>query len=177
MTGHLSAITALVISSAYAIIVSGSADGVAIVWDLNRILYVRTLCRDVCAVDTIAVSPATGVIVVCTAKAISVFTINGHRLLVKSLDSADESAVSATFWTNTNDQYEPYEILLTGHSHNTLRAWRLGQVRGAWSLECVKVLRPSQHGEQDQNTQITAILNTSLKVYAGNSIGKLFCWS
>lgn len=41
--GHIEAVTCLAASSAYNIVVSGSRDGTAIVWDLSRCLFVRQL--------------------------------------------------------------------------------------------------------------------------------------
>jgi WD40 repeat protein len=46
MRGHSAPITCVCASKAWSVLVSGSEDGSAIMWDLNRATYVRSLWED-----------------------------------------------------------------------------------------------------------------------------------
>jgi WD40 repeat protein len=45
LCGHLGPISCVAVSRAYSIVVSGSSDKTCIVWDLNRLNYVRQLSQ------------------------------------------------------------------------------------------------------------------------------------
>lgn len=57
--GHIDAVTALTCSTAYNIIISGSRDQTAIIWDLARMTYARQLIGHVGAVTAISINELT----------------------------------------------------------------------------------------------------------------------
>lgn len=83
--GHSGAIKSIAISKSFSIAVTGDANGVCIVWDLNRLSYVRTLCKLDTEVDSLVVSETLGDIVAVNhhfdqhnKSSFSVHTINGE---------------------------------------------------------------------------------------------------
>ena len=65
--GHTGKVSAFTVCKQYAIMVSGSDDGTAIIWDLNNKTYVRSLYGNPTAISSVAASPQTGEIVtVCS---------------------------------------------------------------------------------------------------------------
>ena len=57
--GHTDAVTCLSSSPAYNVIVSGSRDGTAIIWDLSRCLFVRQLRGHAGPVAAVAINDLT----------------------------------------------------------------------------------------------------------------------
>ncbi|XP_076442605.1 lysosomal-trafficking regulator-like isoform X2 [Babylonia areolata] len=60
LCGHQGPITVLQVCKAFGVVVSGSEDSTAIIWDLNRLSYVRTVARHKAAVTVVAVSSTLG---------------------------------------------------------------------------------------------------------------------
>lgn len=65
--GHTDAITCLATSPAYNVIISGSRDSSAIIWDLSRGVFVRQLRGHAGPVAAVAVNDLTGDIATCAA--------------------------------------------------------------------------------------------------------------
>lgn len=59
LTGHNDAITCLTASQAYRILVSGSDDQTCIVWDLNRLKFIRQLPNHATSISCITVNELT----------------------------------------------------------------------------------------------------------------------
>lgn len=57
--GHTEAVTCLAASPAYNVVVSGSRDGTAIVWDLSRCLFVRQLTGHTGPISAVTVNDLT----------------------------------------------------------------------------------------------------------------------
>lgn len=57
--GHTEAVTCLATSPAYNVVVSGSRDGTAIVWDLSRCLFVRQLTGHAGPISAVTVNDLT----------------------------------------------------------------------------------------------------------------------
>ncbi len=58
--GHSDVVTTLVVCKPFSVLVSASVDGTAIVWDLNRLSYVRSIRDHKDAVQALAVSDTLG---------------------------------------------------------------------------------------------------------------------
>lgn len=65
--GHTDAVTCLAASSQYNMIVSGSRDGTAIVWDMSRFTFVRQLSDHVGLVAAVSINDLNGDIATCSA--------------------------------------------------------------------------------------------------------------
>lgn len=57
--GHMDAVTCLAASSSYNIIVSGSRDGTAIIWDMSRYIFVRQLSGHMGLVACVSINDLT----------------------------------------------------------------------------------------------------------------------
>ncbi len=58
--GHAGAVTALTVCRPYSVLVSAGVDASAIVWDLNRLSYVRSVRAHASAIDALTVSDTLG---------------------------------------------------------------------------------------------------------------------
>lgn len=63
LSGHSHEVASIVISKEWSVIVSGGRDGKVIIWDLNRLCYIRTLKHHKFPITALAISPTTGDIV------------------------------------------------------------------------------------------------------------------
>jgi len=80
LSGHSKSITTLALSSAFSLIISGSEDKTCIIWDLNKLGYVRTLSGFPDPVTKISINPCNGDIAICSGPMLSVWSINGILL-------------------------------------------------------------------------------------------------
>ena len=87
--GHADAVLCVCAAAAYGIAVTGSADGTAIVWDVNRKLYIQSLVPPDCdgmAVTAVALSSVSGAIVTVSTRqspgqsTVCLWSINGDLL-------------------------------------------------------------------------------------------------
>lgn len=89
--GHTDAVTCLAASPAYNMIVSGSRDGTAIVWDMSRFMFVRQLSDHVGLVAAVSINDLSGDIATCSGTWLHLWTVNGDQLATvnTSIGSAD----------------------------------------------------------------------------------------
>ncbi|XP_019848853.1 PREDICTED: WD repeat and FYVE domain-containing protein 3-like isoform X2 [Amphimedon queenslandica] len=122
--GHTGPILCLATSSSYNIIVSGSKDRTCIIWDSNKLLFVRQLCGHQSPVTIVNINQLSGNIVSCTRNDIRLWTVNGVLLARAELTITGNfrllcCAVSEMFeWDNDN-------VILTGSTDGVVRLWRL----------------------------------------------------
>ncbi|KAL7420576.1 Beige protein-like 1 [Cryptotrichosporon argae] len=88
LRGHTRPVTCLAVSEAWSLLVTGSEDGTALVWDMNRLRYIRTLQTPSGEpIKYTAVHEADGQVVLATARRLFLFTLNGHPIASASVDS------------------------------------------------------------------------------------------
>ncbi|XP_067940034.1 lysosomal-trafficking regulator-like isoform X2 [Watersipora subatra] len=83
LIGHRSPITSLVVCKEYSIVVSADESGLCIIWDLNKLSYVRCIQNETKSrIDCVAVSPTLGDIAFCSphgsGSVLEVFTVNAQ---------------------------------------------------------------------------------------------------
>ena len=132
--GHSEHVTALAICIPYSIMVSGSADRSIIVWDINRIAFVRSIStpKEAGAVTCIAISHTLGdIAVACESggggSTLSVWTINGQ--FVKQLNLT--VAITCMQYTAALEGVN-INVLVTGHRDGWIRlfsSWNLTIIR------------------------------------------------
>eukprot|EP01080_Neovahlkampfia_damariscottae_P002185 gene2185-2049_t len=110
--GHSSEILSIAVNDEFGIIVSGSSDNSAIIWDINRERYLRSIKHEG-IVTAVAVSPTTGDIATFSigkseGNIISLFGINGVLIAKKELT---EPVTCLKF---SSSEYSQYTTLIAG---------------------------------------------------------------
>ncbi|KAI7869795.1 WD40-repeat-containing domain protein, partial [Spinellus fusiger] len=123
LRGHTSVIITLTASRAYSILVSGSEDKTAIIWDLNRMKYVRSLMGHENSVQLVRVNNSTGDIITCSGHILRLWTINGELLLSKSTCPSSESILSCVFYDEQANEWTGRDTIITGHKKGIIKVW------------------------------------------------------
>lgn len=120
LRGHTSGVVRLAVSRSFSTIVSVSEDGKVIVWDLNRLRFVRELSHeDADKVTSVAISDVTGDIVTSTGTKVMLWTINGEKILEKNVFAeSEEKVVTMGFYEGSHDEWMEQTYLFTGHRSN-----------------------------------------------------------
>ncbi|XP_017491941.1 PREDICTED: WD repeat and FYVE domain-containing protein 3-like, partial [Rhagoletis zephyria] len=135
--GHTEAVTCLASSASYGIIVSGSRDRTCILWDLNRLVFIRQLGGGPtplhgCPVAAIAINDLTGDIATCCSTMLYLWTINGELIAsVNTLHvpvSANCSQILCLAFSTYNE-WDANNVILTGSSDGVVKLWTVAYVQ------------------------------------------------
>ncbi|RQM23603.1 hypothetical protein B5M09_003639 [Aphanomyces astaci] len=142
LTGHEDAVTCVAIDAAFNVILSGSKDGSAIVWDLRMRRYLRDLRGHDAPLRQVGVNAANGNLVTITTSQLRLWSINGDLL----------AAATAALCT-TCDVWQNGVVLVTGHANGTIACWGVKyptdakDVRGGGTTTSSFVVsKPSERG-------------------------------
>ncbi|XP_037812431.1 WD repeat and FYVE domain-containing protein 3 isoform X2 [Lucilia sericata] len=129
--GHTDAVTCLAASAAYNVIVSGSRDGTAIVWDMARFTFVRQLRGHVGVVAAVAINELTGDIATCSATWLHVWSINGDPLATVNtcVGSADRMQQILCVAFSQIREWDQQNVVITGSTDGVVRMWSLEYVQ------------------------------------------------
>lgn len=147
--GHTDAVTCIAASPAYNVIVSGSRDGTAIVWDMSRLIFVRQLRNHVGIVAAVSINDLTGDIATCSATWLHVWSTNGDPLATvnTSIGSADRMQQILCIAFSCTREWDQQNVIITGSTDGVVRMW---------SMEYVQV--PLQ-----EKPTVPQLLNTSIE--------------
>jgi WD40 repeat protein len=187
LCGHSKSITCVAVSSNFGIIVSGSEDGTDIIWDLNRLTYLRQLVqekseqdKDGSPVTAIAINQESGEITVCSGVMISVYTVNGAVLA--SIDSSKHMGRSPIVSVCVTEApvYQSENVIITGHQDGTMKffGFEYGEEQKKKRIISSLVnLRPRAFKNQHKNA-VTALHVSAdqRKLYSGDESGVVLCW-
>jgi len=145
--GHVEPITCLASSQSYSLIVSGSRDRTAIIWDLNRFTFVRQLGggpEDKLVhhgpVSAIAINDSTGDIATCASSWLYLWSINGELLAsIDSFSVSVQQSVCGNSSMSSNlsqihllsvcfsqfNEWESNEVIITGASDGSVAIWSM----------------------------------------------------
>ncbi|XP_068150456.1 LOW QUALITY PROTEIN: WD repeat and FYVE domain-containing protein 3 [Drosophila tropicalis] len=125
--GHTDAVTCLAASAAYNVIVSGSRDGTAIVWDMSRFTFVRQLRGHAGVVAAVAINELTGEIATCSATWLHVWSINGDALAMVNtcIGSADRMQQILCVAFSQIREWDQQNVVITGSTDGVVRMWSL----------------------------------------------------
>jgi len=123
LRGHRETVNTVAISVAYSIIVSGSEDKSCIVWDLNRLEYVRQLGKHEDGVRVVAINDATGDIATCSGPVLRLWTVNGDLILQKYTTQIGDPILDCVFYAGRTGEWVPQEIVFTSHRRGTVKVW------------------------------------------------------
>ncbi|KAF9267665.1 beach-domain-containing protein [Marasmius fiardii PR-910] len=190
---HSDEVTCVAASRPWAVAVSGSRDGSAAIWDLNRAVYVRSIWHgedgELTAVNLTAINESTGYIATCSRVKLCLHTINARPMAV--LDLTTLSSYSALHSTITalafhEREYSNLGILATGGSDGsiTLRTWTadgtpVGE-KVQWeflTVRSMKVRAPDGRRASRKLPTITALRFIGESLCHGEDTGKSFMWN
>ncbi|XP_018321850.1 WD repeat and FYVE domain-containing protein 3 [Agrilus planipennis] len=128
---HTDAVTCLASSPAYNVIVSGSRDYTAIVWDLSRGLFVRQLRGHAGPVAAVAVNDLTGDIATCAATWLHIWSINGDELanVNTCVGRADRMQQILCVAFSQTHEWDSQNVIMTGSTDGVVRMWSIDYVQ------------------------------------------------
>lgn len=173
--GHKDAITCIEVCKAFSIVVSGSCDSTAIIWDLNRLNYVRYLQHS----NTVAaacISRTTGdIATVCHSvnyisqestienrSVLKLWTVNGRFIG----DVSCEHMINCLEFSSAPEGIS-VNVIATGLSNGFIRLW------STWDLCHIGDIRPDLHLQQVSSLTFS---DDSQRLFAVNTQGKLVVW-
>lgn len=129
--GHTEAVTCLAASAGYQILVSGSRDRTAIVWDLSRLTFIRQLTGHNAPLAAIDINDLTGDIATCSGTWLHLWSINGDPLasvntLVGQIGRSQH--ILCVCFSQYNE-WDPMNVILTGSTDGVVRMWSLDYVQ------------------------------------------------
>lgn len=182
---HRDTILCVAASRSWSVIVSGSKDGSAALWDLNRAVYMRSIwhgevdSNDAVGVHLVAINESTGYIATCSRLKLCLHTINARP--IASLDLNFSATLSYVLPTITSlafheREYSRLGVLATGSPDGkiTLRTWNADNTpkdeRARWEFVTLRVLKA------EKPSPITALRFHGERLYHGDFDGQVFTW-
>ncbi|KAI8643957.1 hypothetical protein BD408DRAFT_137123 [Parasitella parasitica] len=183
LKGHSSVVTTIAASRTYSILVTGSEDKTAIIWDLNRKQYVKTLDGHENGVQIISINDTTGDIITCSGHIIRVWTVNGDLYLTKSACPSSESILSCIFYERKLTEWNIKDVIITGHRRGTVKFW-LKQVevdtktgQNKWSLTLVHEIGHKNRIDtsfDESDILALSVSNSRRTLFTGNRQGQVY---
>eukprot|EP01121_Diplochlamys_sp_Union-15-3_P019956 TRINITY_DN7642_c0_g1_i1.p1 TRINITY_DN7642_c0_g1~~TRINITY_DN7642_c0_g1_i1.p1 ORF type:complete len:629 (+),score=81.03 TRINITY_DN7642_c0_g1_i1:50-1888(+) len=163
LDGHKSKVKCIKVSQEFNIIVSGSTDKSAIIWDCRRLRYVRSLEGHSGPVVALSIHPYLGDIVTVdkndNGSNIYLWSING-KLISKCFDYNEILCVTFT----TTKPGLGKNIIISGHKNGKIKLWDYEE------LTLIRVL-------EGHESPVTALYvnDDNTQLLSGDSGGLLFC--
>ncbi|EEH21741.2 hypothetical protein PABG_03957 [Paracoccidioides brasiliensis Pb03] len=175
--GHRSLVTTLAVSRSFSTVLSASKDGKIMLWDLNRLEFVRSL-PDGEPVDCARINDATGNILVCRGNRISLYTLNGALLVDQAVcEHTDDSILSCAFYEGVSNEWLERELLFTGHKRGLVNIWSKTIRNGRFELDLIRQLHHVDNTRGDWASNVSAgiscILPLAQSVYTGDELGRV----
>ncbi|KAI9672618.1 MAG: hypothetical protein M1831_000053 [Alyxoria varia] len=179
--GHRSPIAVLTVSKAFGILLSASADGSVIIWDLNRLELIRKISVNQ-GVYSASINERNGHIMLSCGEKAYLFTLNGHLLIEQTLHAdRDGSITSCAFHESEGHAWVGCEVIFTGHKSGVINAWNVAiSSDGQWECQHLRTLeRPFQY-QNDANkgsAAVHSVIAFDQRLYSGTEDGRVFEWS
>jgi hypothetical protein len=178
--GHRTPVSVLALSRSFNALLSASPNGQVMLWDLNRCEFIRQL-DDELPVNCAAINDVTGNIVLCHEHEISMYTLNGDRLLrQESGDRLQEHIVSCACYEGAGNEWLERDLVFTGHKRGQVRIWNKVIRGGRFELELLRQLNHTDSSRDDGanvNAGISCILPMAQLVYTGDEDGRVVRFS
>ncbi|KAJ3010240.1 hypothetical protein NUW54_g2543 [Trametes sanguinea] len=188
MRGHTARVSYVTASRAWSLIVSGSKDGSAALWDLNRGVYVRSIRHgtgEAHEVHLAAVNESTGYIATCSRQRLWLHTINARPIVSLDLTDIAPSPLypPITSLAFLERDYAHTELLATGSPDGTItfRTWNTNSTpegqKARWEFVTLKTLKVKTEGRFRSSTPcVTALKFVGESLYHGEDTGRLYGW-
>ncbi|KZF23043.1 beach-domain-containing protein [Xylona heveae TC161] len=177
--GHRAPVNVLAASRSFSALLSASSDGQVILWNLNRLEFVRKLATGK-HVDCARINDVTGQILLCSGQHASLYTLNGELMLEQKVcESDDDDILSCAFYEGNGSEWLEKNLIFTGHRWGVAKVWEVTIRNGKFVLDLVKQLNHVDANNEDGfniSAAITAILPMSQAVYAGDEDGRVYEW-
>ena len=204
--GHRASITTLAVSRSFSALLSASSDGQVIMWDLNRLKLVRVLAQgavvEVCNPRSLmgnkayqgqcaCINDVTGMIMLCRARTVSLFTLNGEKVVEQDVCHENDDRITAcAFYEGSGNEYLERDLVFTGQRRGVVnvrcvilsiskvvvtreQVWNYTIVHGKFVLEHLKRMDHLDQAGYNVRAAITAILARAQAVYTGDEDGKV----
>jgi hypothetical protein len=179
LRGHRKKVKCLATSRSFSVVVSGSEDCSAIIWDLNRHQYVRSLEGHDLPISMVSINDNCGDIVTCDGNTLMLWDINGNLLAsnaVSELQGHSDLVRSCIPFEGRSAEVYDGELFLTGHQSGRICIWRKSfweKGKLPWKFELLHVLN-NRYGESI--TYLSFATNTRF-FFAGDASGKISTWT
>lgn len=192
MRGHSARVTCVAASRSWSLVVSGSQDGSAILWDLNRGTYVRSISHGEGPAHTVhlaAIQESSGYIATCSQDKLWLHTINARPVAVLDLTDIPGSPIYPPIASMAfhEREFAKVPVLATGSPDGTitLRTWNTDDTpageRAVWefvTLKKMKVKTPDGAAAlRGALPCITALRFVGESLYHGEDSGKVYSWN
>ncbi|KIJ42154.1 hypothetical protein M422DRAFT_209006 [Sphaerobolus stellatus SS14] len=179
LNGHREKVFCVVASRAWSLIVSGSEDGSAMLWELNRAQYVRAIHHG-SPVHLAAINESTGYIATCSRETLSLHTINGHQIVSIDVGAGlpDQRIISLAFHER---EWSYSGVLATGTAGGSiaLRTWNADDTpagqKARWQFQTLRTLK-CRSLDDGTNPAVTALRFVGECLYFGQNDGKVYSW-
>jgi hypothetical protein len=152
--GHRTPVTILAVSKSFSTLLSASSDGTVLLWDLNRLEFVRKLTHSRGAIECAKINDVTGDIMLCRGQKVILYTLNGELILEQSVADPrdhDDYIASCAWYEGIGNEWLENSLCFTGQRGGIVNIWRKTVLGGKWALQLVKrmehVDRRSRGGE------------------------------
>lgn len=179
--GHKTPVTTLAVSKSFSTLLSASSDGTVILWDLNRLEFVRKLAHGR-PIECARINDISGDIMLCRGQKVALYSLNGELLLDQNVCiDHDDWISSCAFYEGTGNEWLESSLVFTGQRRGVVNVWRkiVGKGDGKWTLELVKRLdhvdsKREERGNVD--AAITCVTPMPQVVYTGDEDGRVYEW-
>lgn len=121
--GHITTVNVMTVSRSFTTLVSASNEHV-LVWDLNRLRFVRKLNHARGSVNCMAINDISGDILLCSGADVQLFTLNGDLILTQNVcDVMDDMVISCAFYEGAGNEWLEKELVLTGHRRGIVKVF------------------------------------------------------
>ncbi|KAG5653219.1 hypothetical protein H0H81_001696 [Sphagnurus paluster] len=183
---HTDEVTCVTASRTWSLVISGSKDGSAVLWDLNKGIYVRSIWHgeggESTAVNLVAINESTGYIATCSRSKLCLHSINARPMA--TLDLTTTPSFSPLVPTITamafhEREYSYLGVLATGGPDGsiTLRTWTADGTpegeKAQWEFVTMRTMKARMTGRGV--TRPPSI--TSETLVHGEETGKSYVWS
>ncbi|KAF5370942.1 hypothetical protein D9615_009793 [Tricholomella constricta] len=188
---HTDEVTCITASRTWSLVLSGSKDGSAALWDLNKGVYVRSIWHgdggESTAVNLVAINESTGYIATCSRSKLCLHTINARPMA--TLDLTTTPSFSTLVPTITAMEFHEREyshlgVLATGGPDGsiTLRTWTAdgtpeGQ-KAQWEFVTIRTMKARMVGRGvTRPPSVTSLKFLGETLVHGEETGKAYMWN